>query len=252
MPEFVAGLLPDPPDERDLLLRRFVKPVSLPDTVDHRRYLIGPVRNQGDEGVCAAMAASSMKEFQEKRDAGLCDHLSPRYVYTKAKKRDGFPGREGTTLRTVMGVLLTNGICLESTWPYIPHHPGRGANYADDEANGFRIDSYAKLTTILDMEKCLAGNGPFPLGLDIADCWMAVKDGIIPDPPRRYHSNGGHAVLCCGYDRKTKQFLIRNSWGEEWGKMGYGWISYRHVSKCLISAWSSLDMPGSILPEASE
>ncbi len=248
MSSIVTGLLPDPPDDRDLLLRRYVKPGKLPDKVDHRKCLIEPVRDQKSEGVCAAVTAAGMKEFQEFRDAGLEEHLSPRYVYSEAKKKDGFPGVEGTTLRAVMSVLLSHGICLEATWPYTPHDKSKKPKDADDEASGFRIQSYAKLTTVLDMEKCLVGNGPFCLGLDISSVWDDVVLGIIADPPRRHQSLGGHAVCCCGYDRLSEHFLIRNSWSRFWGNEGYAWISYKHVMKCLISAWSSIDMPGSILP----
>jgi hypothetical protein len=245
----ITGLLPDKPDRRDVLLRKVVKPEAIPDRVDLRPFLL-PVRSQGDEGVCVGFAAAGMKEFQEVRDCGLDEHLSPRYIYAECKRRDGYPGEEGTSLRVAMGVLLTNGVCLERSWPYAPHRPGRRADYADDEANGFRINSYAKLTTALDMEKCLSGNGPFCLGLDIWPGWMKVgADGIIPDPPRRYESMGGHAVLICRYDRRDGYFQLRNTWGDDWGSGGYGWINYRHVLRCLISAWSSVDMPGSLLPE---
>ena len=30
---------------------------------------------------------------------------------------------------------------------------------------------------------------------------------------------GGHAVLCCGYDRHG--VIIQNSWSQDWGKFGY-------------------------------
>jgi len=241
-----TGIHPDPPDDRDLLLRRFVKPTEIPDKVDLRIYLQG-VRNQGAEGVCAGMASSAMKEYQESRDAGLDEYLSPRYVYSEAKKLDGMPGQEGTTNRAIMAALLTKGICLDATWPYISYAGYDKPKTADDEAFGFRISSYAKMTTILDMEKCLVDNGPFCLGLHINQGWIGHKQDLIPDPPRKYVSLGGHDVLCCGYDRITKSFLIRNSWGLGWGSGGYSWISYNHVMRCLISAWSSIDMPGSKL-----
>lgn len=37
---------------------------------------------------------------------------------------------------------------------------------------------------------------------------------------------GGHAVLAVGYNDKQKRFLIRNSWGDKWGRKGYFTIHY--------------------------
>lgn len=38
--------------------------------------------------------------------------------------------------------------------------------------------------------------------------------------------NSGHAVTIVGYDNDG--FLIKNSWGTEWGDKGYGWVSFEY------------------------
>ena len=60
---------------------------------------------------------------------------------------------------------------------------------------------------------------------------------------------GGHAVMAVGYDdilviennhsknKTVGAILIRNSWGEDWGDKGYGWIPYEYVSKELAIDW---------------
>jgi C1A family cysteine protease len=40
---------------------------------------------------------------------------------------------------------------------------------------------------------------------------------------------GGHAVLCIGYDDATQRFLIRNSWGSDWGNKGNFTLPYEYL-----------------------
>ena len=240
--KFTFGLLPDPPDPRDLLMRRVIRVGEIPPRMDLRNCLM-PVRDQGDEGTCVAFACAGMKEHQEIKDVGQREFLSPRYLYHWAKQSDPYPGQEGTTIRSAMAVLHTQGICTEDKWPYIPGRPGTAKAGADQEAETFRIESYARLTTTLDIEKTVVTVGPIVMGLDIHPEFMTTgEDGRIPKPPRRYKTLGCHAVLLCGYDRNEEIFILRNSWGECWGQQGYGYATYYHINRCLVDAWSSVDI----------
>ena len=40
---------------------------------------------------------------------------------------------------------------------------------------------------------------------------------------------GGHAVVACGYDDGRQAFLIRNSWGSDWGIKGYFYMPYNFI-----------------------
>jgi len=40
---------------------------------------------------------------------------------------------------------------------------------------------------------------------------------------------GGHAVCIVGYDDRKKLLKFINSWGEDWGAQGYGYLPYDYV-----------------------
>ena len=81
---------------------------------------------------------------------------------------------------------------------------------------------------------------------------QASNDGKIPNPCRGERVLGGHAVVAVGYDDKmiiknsecgketAGAFLIRNSWGTQWGDKGYGWLPYEYVLTGLAIDWWTL------------
>ena len=56
-----------------------------------------------------------------------------------------------------------------------------------------------------------------------------AKSGIMPMPEKKEKDLGGHAVLIVGYDRTKKMFIVRNSWGAEWGDKGYFYMPYEYA-----------------------
>ena len=124
----------------------------------------------------------------------------------------------------------------------------------------FRIDERAigipaksKDAALLETRQTLASFLPVMFGFTAYRSIQGCEGGRIPFPERGEPVLGGHAVLAVGYDdtmtigsgdnEKTGAFLIRNSWGEEWGERGYGWLPYEYLLAglaqdfwCLIKA----------------
>ena len=80
---------------------------------------------------------------------------------------------------------------------------------------------------------------------------LNTQKGYIPYPNQKDRREGGHAVVAVGYDdqkvienidgaKSTGALLIRNSWGADWGKGGYGWLPYEYVLTGLTADWWSL------------
>ena len=213
-------LIPSPPDPRDWKVKNVLKskvlgifPRLLPSAIDYRDYL-KTVRDQGNQGSCAAMAASAMKEFQEVKDVDFKDYMSPQFIYNN---REGYPNTEGMYTRDVLKILTNLGDCGESIFPY--GSLGKPPQDAYDQARHYPIGGYAWCDTIDDLKLALYTNGPcliaFPVYNFTGRFWKKNPGDYLL---------GYHMVLVCGYD--NERFIIRNSWGEDWGDNGYTYFPY--------------------------
>ena len=112
-------------DYRDIIFDKLVSSeLSLLPQCNYISDLL-PIRDQGLQGTCFAQSAACMKEWQEKRDIGLNEYLSPQFFYNQRNYwnnniADGNDANEdyGMTGRDVMRILLHIGICKESEYPY--------------------------------------------------------------------------------------------------------------------------------------
>jgi len=48
-----------------------------------------------------------------------------------------------------------------------------------------------------------------------------ANTGVLSMPGPDEDVVGGHAVLAVGYDDASQTFIVRNSWGADWGQAGY-------------------------------
>ena len=91
----------------------------------------------------------------------------------------------------------------------------------------------------------LASGFPVIVGMLIFEKAMAATEkGIMPMPKKNDDCLGGHAVLLVGYDDLKKSFLVRNSWGKEWGIDGHFWMPYSFADKAdnVWDCWAVKDL----------
>ena len=63
-----------------------------------------------------------------------------------------------------------------------------------------------------------------------------AKTGIMIMPQPGDSVEGGHAVMCVGYDDKKQLFIVRNSWGTSWGDKGYFYMPYQVIQNTNMSS----------------
>jgi C1A family cysteine protease len=66
---------------------------------------------------------------------------------------------------------------------------------------------------------------------------QVADTGIMPVPKPGEPQQGGHEVLCLGYDIPRQLALIQNSWGEDWGQRGYFEMPFEVISSPDTDLW---------------
>ena len=83
-----------------------------------------------------------------------------------------------------------------------------------------------------DLTNAIASIGPISVALDADhNSFKFYDSGVYYEPACRSNSNElNHAATVVGYSYQgsaypVNYFIVKNSWGEDWGNQGYIWIS---------------------------
>ena len=230
---FILNLKKSPDDSRDIL---FTIDSNYPEILDYRSLLM-PIRNQGSQGTCYAQSACCMKEWQEKNDYGLKEYLSPQFFYNNRfnKYDEDQNNDDGMFGRDVMKLLSNVGVCLEKNYEYgrIEDRESIPENIYN-EAKLHCIRSYARVTTLEQLKKSLWMNGPCLIAFPVYNYGLKMWK---QDENQEF--SGGHAMTVVGYD--DDGFIIRNSWGENWGDNGYCIYPYSEWGSHW-EIWTTVDL----------
>jgi len=233
----------DPDDERDYRFCVSV-PVHLPEKVDMSDKC-SPVVNQGSMNSCTANAIGSglfEQMWMEEGNALTC--FSRLFLYYNERKMEDTINKDcGAYIRSGMKTLCDDGICLESSWPYIIR---KFAKKPDDslysESEKYRIASYSRVSDKNQIKQCLAKGNTVVAGIWVYDSFESqevASTGVVPMPESTENKLGGHAVLIVGYDDTMQRFKLRNSWGSYWGDKGYFYIPYLVFDKLIMDMWTA-------------
>jgi C1A family cysteine protease len=219
------------------------------------RSQMSPIEDQGQLGTCEAHATAAELEFLEKMElkAGSggqevfpdnqFDPMSRLYLYWNSCAIDGDAGQDnGTTRSSMMKGIEKWGICREKLWPYDPMKvsvPPPAVAYKEG-AQHLIVQDYSIDNTVIDQLKmCLMQGYPFIIGISVYDSFMSeevAQTGMVPMPQPIEELLGGHAMCCVGYDDTKDCFLVRNSWGIDWGIAGYCWIPYGYLTNADLAS----------------
>jgi C1A family cysteine protease len=230
------GWIPDLPDRRDRIFSARPETLrALPPRVDLRDSCPS-VYDQGALGSCTAQAIAALLQFDQARQLQP-DVFTPSrlFIYYNERVILGTVDEDsGAMLRDGIKSVARQGAPQEGLWPYrIPRFRDKPSGAAYREGLKHQALLYERLVqTIEQLKGCLAGGYPFVFGFSVYESFestLVARTGEVPMPGRTESLLGGHAVVAVGYDESQRRFLVRNSWGESWGKAGYCTMPYDYL-----------------------
>ncbi|CAJ0953787.1 unnamed protein product, partial [Mesorhabditis belari] len=195
---------------------------DLPDSFDWRdKELVPPVRNQGDCGSCWAFATAACLEIQYSRKWPTYDfidlseqEMSCVYPNKKTICKGGFPS-------VAFNYYKSKGVGFEEAWPYNP----KGDLTCYSFKPKVRVTSVTSLLPF-DMDtlkRAIVDDGPVAVGIYMNWDFMYYDGGIFDQTCEGLGPLGGHAMVITGYGEEDgwPYWIVRNSWGTNWGEDGY-------------------------------
>ena len=189
--------------------------MSVTIQIDYRSAL-GPIRDQGPRPTCLSLATTVAHEYVRRSRVTL----SPEYLHYFASGRGK---SDGVQFSDVARALKDPGQPVEAECPY--HSVGPPSDWVPPkEVLLYRRQSESKHAEVEQVSALLKTAHVPILGITLPEPFY------LPIAPWIISSSGPiralHAVAAVGQGAigATRCFLIRNSWGSDWGDRGYAWI----------------------------
>nr|XP_046255797.1 cathepsin K [Scatophagus argus] len=212
----------------------------LPKAVDYRKKgMVTSVKNQGSCGSCWAFSSAGALEGQLAKSTGQLVDLSPQNLVDCVTENDGCGG--GYMTNAFKYVQMNGGIDSEVAYPYVGEDQTCRYNSSGMAAQcrGYKEvpegDEHALAVALYKV-------GPVSVGIDATlSSFQFYSKGVYYDPSCN-KDDINHAVLAVGYGvsvRGKKYWIVKNSWGESWGKGGYILMARNRGNLCGIANLAS-------------
>jgi hypothetical protein len=208
-------------------------------------------RGQGARDTCSLFAVTALAEFEAARKEAKGVRLSEEFLVWAANEATGLGGDQAMFYEALHGLRVL-GICTEERMIYEAKSDAKRKPSARALADARARRDWAvhwikrwNVKTGLGAEQlraikaALAAGHPVAVGMR----WpkrLVLKEGVIQTPPESGVVDG-HSVALVGYQDDDKRpggglFVLRNSFGANWGDGGHASISYAYAAAYVNDA----------------
>jgi len=201
---------------------------QLPVSFDWRnKGAVTPVKNQEQCGSCWAFSVTENVESMwilAGKAKNTTVKLAPQQIVDCDNSDDGCSGGDPPTAYEY--IIQAGGLEPAADYPYTAQDGTCNFNAKDVQTKitswKYATSDYSETT----LQQNLVGWGPLSICVD-ASSWQDYQSGVLTWEECAWVNILDHCVQLVGYQTKTSvgdYWMVRNSWGADWGINGYIWL----------------------------
>jgi cathepsin L len=215
---------------------------KLPASVDWtQKGAVTAIKNQGQCGSCWSFSTTGSVEGCHFLATGKLVSLSEQNL-VDCSTAQGNQGCDGGLMDDAFQYIITNnGIDTEASYPYTAEDGTCSYNAAN---SGATIKGFTDVTSGDEGHlQTKVASTPTSVAIDASHSSFQFYSSGVYNEPDCSTSQLDHGVLAAGYGHDASggdYWLVKNSWGTDWGQNGYIWMSRNKSNQCGIATAASI------------
>lgn len=187
---------------------------------------VGKVKNQADCGSCWAFSTIASLETAVWQKTKKSNSYSEQELVDCAGGKYGNEGCYGGLMDSAYDYIVDNKIATEKAYPY-KAVTNKCSKKNKKKAGRQGASSFKYVKKGVNALTKAAAATVISVAIEVQDDLMDYAGGVYSNDDPDCGSELNHGVAVVGYNTTTKKpyFIVRNSWGPDWGQKGYVYMA---------------------------